>query len=153
MEIRQIREGDFTGVIQCIHRALQISNARDYPKEVIRIQVEEHYTLKWIKETVLDKYYIVADLDNKIVGTGSLFEDELRNIFIDPDYQRKGIGRSITFHLEEIAKNKGYSEVWLVSSITARSYYLSLEYEEVVEVDEEIGDMKTIGYLMRKNLC
>ena len=50
--------------------------------------------------TKKDKYFIVAVQDNQVVGPGAINNIELRSIFVDPTYQKQGVGRVIVQHLE-----------------------------------------------------
>jgi GNAT superfamily N-acetyltransferase len=136
VEIREIIESDFTEALRCIQRAVDISNRPDYPKKIIEYQLTEHYTPEWIKNTLKDKYFIIAKVDNHIVGTGALKENEIRSMFVDPDYQHQGIGKAIIKNLEERALQQGYEGILLESSITGIEFYKKLDY--VVKTNKEV---------------
>jgi N-acetylglutamate synthase-like GNAT family acetyltransferase len=152
MILEEIRPEDIENAVKCIRRAVQISNALDYPANVIKTQLEQHYTLEWMKKAVKNRYCVVAKEGSEVWGTGSLAKNELRNIFVDPDYQNQGIGKQIVQHLEKKAMEKGFGEVWLVSSITAHDFYKQMDYRDVEEVQERIGDDVVTGYLMKKTI-
>ena len=40
-------------------------------------------------EVIHDRYFVVAELNNKIVGTGALKDNEIRSVFVNPAYQKK----------------------------------------------------------------
>ena len=124
--IREIKESDFDDAVRCIQRSVDISNRSDYPEKIIDYQLHEHYTREWINRTTKDKYFVVAFRNEKIVGTGSLKENEIQNMFVDPDFQRKGIGKAIVFHLESHAKDLNLKLIILSSSITAINFYKKL---------------------------
>ena len=154
--IREITELDFDQVLNCIRRAVDISNRPDYPTKIIEYQLTKHYIPEWIKNTHEDKYFVVALLNQKIVGTGALKENEVRSMFIDPDYQQKGIGRTIIDHLEEYAFNHGYRTIVLDSSITGINFYEKLGYtknkDEIVEwLGEKVRSVSMIKHLETKN--
>ena len=92
--IREIEFRDFSEALRCIRKAVDVSNRPDYPEKIIRLQLNEHYIPSWMEKTVLDKYFVIAEIQDSIVGTGALKENEIRNIFVDPDHQRKSIGRN-----------------------------------------------------------
>ena len=93
MILEDIRSEDIESALKCIRKAVQISNAPDYPAGVIKIQLEQHYTLEWMRNAVKNRYCVVAKEGSEVRGTGALVENELRNIFVDPDYQNQGIGK------------------------------------------------------------
>jgi N-acetylglutamate synthase-like GNAT family acetyltransferase len=150
MIIKEITSEDIESALKCIRRSVEISNAPDYPPNVIRIQLEKHYTLEWMRNTARKRYCVIAKEGSEVRGTGALVKNELRNIFVDPDYQNRGIGKRIVRHLERKAIEEGFGEVWLVSSITAHDFYKHMGYCDVKEVQERIGDDLVTGYLMKK---
>jgi len=152
MILEEIRSEDIENAVKCIRKAVQISNAPDYPESVIKIQLEQHYTLEWMRRAVRNRYCVVAKERNEVRGTGALVENELRNVFVDPDYQNQGIGKRIVQHLERKAMEKGFGEIWLVSSITARNFYRHIGYSDIKDVQERIGDHVVTGYLMKKTV-
>jgi len=152
MILEEIRSEDIESALKCIRKAVQISNAPDYPATVTKIQLEQHYTLEWMRSAVRNRYCVVAKEGSEVRGTGALVENELRNIFVDPDYQNQGIGKQIVQHLERKALEKGFGEAWLVSSITARNFYRHMGYNDIEDVRERIGDHVVIGYLMKKTV-
>lgn len=141
IELRKL-EGKFhRQALECIRRSVEISNSPDYPSSIIDFQLNIQYTMDWIKEKMQSRYFIVAMLDNQIVGTGSLEGDEIKAVFVDPDYQRRGIGRAIMEELERYGKSKGLQEIELNSTITAFEFYKKLQYRLVKElVGEYQGD-------------
>ena len=152
MIVEEIRSEDIESALKCIRKAVQISNAPDYPAGVIKIQLEQHYTLEWMRNAVKNRYCVAAKEGSEVRGTGALAKNELRNIFVDPDYQNQGIGRQIVQHLERKAMEKECGEVWLVSSITARNFYRRMGYGDIEDVQERIGDHVVTGYLMKKTV-
>lgn len=147
IKIREILESDFDDAVSCIKRSVDISNRPDYPKKVIDYQLYEHYTLDWIKSTKKEKYFIIALLNDQIVGTGALKGNEIQNMFVDPDFQCKGIGKTLINHLESYARDLGFKSIKLNSSITAINFYRKLGYkieeEEIVEwLGERIRSVK-----------
>jgi len=97
-------------------------------------------------------YFLVALIDDKVVGTGSLDGNEVTTVFVNPNYQQRGIGRTIIGELERYAKNQGLGEIVLNSSITAFGFYKKLGYALVKKTKRDYqGDM-VITYLMKKRL-
>ena len=133
VKIREIEQQDFSDALNCIQRSVKIINGPHYPDKIISYQLTVHYTPEWMKTTIKDKYFIVAVQDNQVVGTGALKDNELRSIFVDPFYQNEGVGRIIVQHLEQYALSKGYTSIFLESSITAVRFYEKLGYYKIKE--------------------
>lgn len=152
IELRKLDEKFLHQALKCIQRSVEISNAPDYTPSIIQYQLNNHYTLDWITRVIHSRYFITALLDNKVVGTGSLDGDEVKAVFVDPDYQRKGLGRAIMEDLEREGKSKGLKEIKLSSSITGFDFYKALHYQFIKEIVMDHQGEKIVAYLMKKRL-
>ena len=90
----------------------------------------------WIHDKNHEVEGIVYEINNKIVGLAHyrkmprpLRGQEigfLDDLFVDPDYRRKGIGEIFLNHLKELSKSRGWNLVrWLThdDNIKAKSLY------------------------------
>jgi len=155
MEILELRklEGKFhLQALECVLRSVEISNAPDYPPSIIDYQLHTHYTMDWITDKMRSSYFIVALIGDEVVGTGSLDGDEIKAVFVDPDHQRRGIGRAMMEELERYGKSKGLQEIKLNSSITGFEFYKKLHYRLVKELREKYQGDTIFTYLMKKRL-
>ena len=123
-----------------------------YPIEAIEA-FKGHQSKENILRYVANGYVLVAKFNNEIVGTGSLFEAEFRRIYIDPDYQHKGIGKMIVRELEKDAIQKGITKMTLGASLVSRVFWESfgclIEMEDYIPVR---NDEKLRYYRMIKTL-
>jgi len=152
IELRKLEDKFHLQALECILKTVEISNSPDYPPSVIEYQLHTHYTLDWITKQMQSRYFIVALIDGKVAGTGSLDGDEIKAIFVDPDHQRRGIGRAIMEDLERYGKSIGLQEIKMKSSITGFEFYKALHYRLVKELVEYFQGDAVITYLMEKRL-
>jgi ribosomal protein S18 acetylase RimI-like enzyme len=152
VELRRLDRKFDRQVLECILRSVEISNSPDYPPAIIDYQLHTHYTMDWLSKKMQSSYFVVALIDNKVVGTGSLDGNEVTTVFVDPDHQQRGIGRTIMGELERYAKNQGLREIILNSSITALGFYKKLDYSLSEEALREYRGDEVITYLMKKRL-
>lgn len=150
--IREMKHNELGKTLQVIHKSLIISNGPDYPKKIIDYQAQVHYTEEWLKKKIETNYFIVATVNAEIVGVGSAKKNELQHIFIDPDYQKNGIGKAIVTHLEQYCKELNYTEVVLEPSITGLEFYKKLGYELIKNEPVEWLGEKLQAMLMKKKL-
>lgn len=73
----------------------------------------------------------VARRHNRIVGFGSWHGDELRAIYVRPDYAREGVGSELLEAVENDARASGHRELQLEASLNAVPFYLSKGWTEV----------------------
>ncbi len=133
-EIRrfQKKEADETSAV--IERALLVSNAPDYPSEIIQEMIAL-YSPGGVLERGAEGHFYVLRSGGKIIGCGgiapymgSLSESILVTIFVLPEYQGTGAGRKIVETLEADEYFLRAERISVHSSITARDFYLKLGY-------------------------
>lgn len=134
LQIRRFQEQDAAETSAVIGRALRVSNAPDYPPEVIREMVELYSPLNLAEQARGEHLYVLLD-GEEIVGCGGIApymgsgkESILVTIFVLPEYQGKGAGRKLMETLEGDGYFLRADRVIIHSSITARDFYLKLGY-------------------------
>lgn len=144
--VRRIKETDAKAVSDLIRKTISISNKKDYPEDLmdqlIAFETPEHV----LERASWTHFYVVLDGD-AIIGCGAIGpywgkEDEssLFTIFVDPDYQGKGIGRKIIETLENDEYFLRANRIEIPASITGVPFYLKMGYhykDGISEPDEE----------------
>ena len=144
--IRRLEEKDAEKVSELIRTTISISNKKDYPEELmdqlIAIETPEH-----VLERASWTHFYVAEKDGAIIGCGAIGpywgkEDEssLFTIFVNPEYQGKGVGRLIVETLEQDEYFLRAKRIEIPASITGIPFYLKMGYNYkngITEPDEE----------------
>ena len=143
---RLLTEKDAEAVSELIRTTISISNKKDYPQEVIDQFIETETPEHVLQRASWTHFYVVESGD-KIVGCGAIGpfwgkEDEssLFTIFVDPDYQGKGIGKLIINALENDEFFLRAKRIEIPASITGVPFYLKMGYNYkngITEPDEE----------------
>ncbi len=132
IHLRDFDIEDLEAICDLIQKTIDTSYSNIYPIEAI-----EAFKGYCSKETILNDaangYTIVAESNNEIVGTGSLFEAEFRRVFVDPDCQHKGIGKMIVRELEGKAIQEGIIQITLGASLVSREFWESLGFVTQME--------------------
>ena len=134
MTIRRLTERDAQAVSELIITTIRVSNAGDYPAEVldelVKTQTPEH-----VLQRASWTHFYVAEEADRIVGCGAIGpywgkEDEssLFSIFVHPDFQGKGIGRAIMKTLEEDPFAIRACRIEIPASITGLPFYRKMGY-------------------------
>ncbi len=97
-----------------------------YPKEAVDFFLSYHSKDAILKE---GNHLIVLIVDDKIAGTGTLIDTEIKRVFVLPQYHGRGFGSIIMSHLETEALHKGYKITELHSSLFAKRFYDKLGYK------------------------
>lgn len=144
--VRRFQTEDAEEVAALIRKTIQITNAKDYSKESIDALVKMHTPEHVIERASWTHFYVVCYREC-IVGCGAIGsywgkEDEssLFTIFVLPEYQGKGVGRTIieTLELDEFFLRA--KRVEIPASITACEFYRKMGYDfknGIAVVDEE----------------
>jgi N-acetylglutamate synthase-like GNAT family acetyltransferase len=76
---------------------------------------------------IAERHVIVAEHGSKPVGFGTLdlTTGEVLQLYVRPEYGRKGIGRRILRELLDEARRQGLREVHCLSSLNAEAFYAS----------------------------
>lgn len=71
------------------------------------------------------EHMLVADMDGKILGFGSIIieDNEIRAVYVDPDFIHQGIGSQLLHTLELRAQQAGLRSLKLASSLLAVEFY------------------------------
>lgn len=134
MIIRLFSKEDAKETADLIATTLHFSNRADYSNETIEKIRISHSAKALINRTNGSHIYVVCD-GKKIVGCGGISgylgsksESILLTIFVLPEYQKRGVGRSI---LETLEKDEFFlraERIEIPSSITACEFYKKFGY-------------------------
>lgn len=139
--IDHARPADAPAISQLIIRTLRVSNARDYTPQVIA-QVEQHFAPASILDLMQQRQVYVARADQQLIGTASLDGSVVRSVFVDPDWQGRGVGQALMAQVIAVARAARLSDVQVPSSVTAQAFYADLGFHKVR--DQYHGEERTI---------
>jgi len=150
--VREFRTSDLESVKELINRTIDVCYNGFYLREVM-----DYFGMyNWdgnILKAARDGYIVVVETQGKIVGTGSIIGEVVLRVFVDPGYQRQGLGKMIMNELERQAATNGVKIVQLRALANARKFYESLGY---VTVDKGLVKVDNGGcleyYQMEKGL-
>ena len=146
MNIRRFEEQDAQAVSELIRKTIRISNAKDYPVDLMEQLIEAESPEHVLERASWTHFYVAEEQDN-IIGCGAIGpywgrEDEssLFTIFVLPEHQGKGIGRAIIDTLEKDEFFLRAKRIEIPASITGVPFYLKMGYNYkngITEPDEE----------------
>ena len=147
MVVRRFAESDAGTVSRMIRTAMDISNRKDYPDEIMDALILRE-TPKYVLEQACRTHMYVALDGEKIIGSGAIGplrdrEDEsgLFTVFVLPEYQRKGVGRKIMEALEQDEYFIRAKRIEIRASITGVPFYLRMGYHYRDGISEPDGDL------------
>ena len=89
-----------------------------------------------------DRVTLVAESEGKMVGlcTIGISEGLLKQCYVLPEYNGRGIARELVNRIESIAQEKGLSSLRLSSSLIALDFYKKQGYRELNSYDYDLGN-------------
>ena len=88
----------------------------------------------------------------KIIGTVSINKSEIKGVFVKYNYARKGIGTKLMNFIEDYARKNKIKKVHLYSAEKAKGFYKKLGYKLIKKIEKPWQGVKSINFLMEKNL-
>lgn len=135
MRVRRFEKTDAEEVSALIVTTLRTTNIKDYSAEYIENDVNALQPNNILECAGWVHFYVVCD-DEKIVGCGAIGpywgkenESSLFTIFVLPEYQGKGIGRTIIETLEQDEYFLRAKRVEIPASITGTPFYRKMGYD------------------------
>lgn len=120
-----------------IRRTLLESNLSDYSEEEIG-RLCDLYSPDGVRSVISSRQLHMAETNGSAAGCAALEvnKDEpatawITAVFVDPVYQKKGLGKVMIDLLESSAISQGVRIMKLSSSITAHDFYLKLGFKDI----------------------
>jgi N-acetylglutamate synthase-like GNAT family acetyltransferase len=101
-------------------------------------------------EQILAGDVLVAEFDGVIAGFAAVQsradgESDLDALFVDPDLQRRGIGRLLIEHCAEFARTRGSSALYVVGNPHAKDFYTTCGFETIGTTETRFGPALVLG--------
>lgn len=137
---------------ELIRNTIDICYSADYPKEAIKY-FKEYHSDKNILKDARDGWTIVLVKNNRIIATGTIIDNHIMRVFVNPKFQKRGFGKLIMRKLEEKAISTGVKKVKLDASLPSKKFYDSMGYKTSKKTYVKVeNDKKLHYYKMNKAL-
>jgi citrate lyase synthetase len=100
VEIKEYCNAYFTDVYNVVHKTIEEIYTKYYPKSAVDFY-HEYHSKENMENQMTNELILVLMENNKIIGTGSVFKNEIKRFFILPEYQGKGYGKILFKELEK----------------------------------------------------
>ena len=130
IEIRKATDADVVPLSGLIRHTIRVSNSKDYDQQSIDMLCSI-FEPEQVAKRIENEHILLCFSGVNLIGTAGLRRDYLRSLFIEPTYQRQGLGKVLVANIEEIARQNAIPEILVESSVTARQFYEILGYEFV----------------------
>lgn len=126
--IRPFKVQDAKNISNLIQKTMSVSNSKDYPAERLKLLIDYFSPEKVVKLST-ERVCLVAETENRLIGTIALEDNELLTFFVHPDFQARGVGTQLLNAIEKVAISKGLALLTSEASITAVPFYTKMGYK------------------------
>ena len=154
ISIRLAKLSDLTEMHKMFVDTISAICKDDYSSEQIKAWTSSiENTQRWT-DKLTSQYFLIAELDNKIVGYASLANnDYLDFLYVHKDLQRQGIADKLYSEIEREAIKKGGTVLHSDVSKTARPFFEKKGFKTLQKQTNIRQGVEIINYNMAKQLC
>lgn len=132
MRIRPGTPDDAEGIVAIARRSITISAATWYSPHQLQRWSSGFSTPSIVDAITTSEAFLVAE-DNRLAGFANLISasegrSELDLLYIDPDFSGRGVARTLIIAIEDEARARGISDIWVDASIPATRVLEGLDY-------------------------
>ena len=160
--IRRAERRDIPAIERVMRESIKGISSRTYGAKQVESSLQ--FIAHLDRELVDDGTYFVVENDGEIVGcggwsrrarlyagSGSSLDDarmldpkteaaRIRAMFVDPRFERRGIGRMILERCEGDAHVAGFRRLELMAMLSGYEMYAAIGYRDVEQVDAKLED-------------
>ena len=151
IKLRQAIKHDVEKITQLFFDTIQNVNIKDYSQE----EVDDWSSWKtdidrWL-EKMEQQYFVVAEINNKLVGFSSLAQDGyLDFMFVHKDFQGQGIACALLSKINRKAIEQENDLIYSDVSITAKGFFESKGFVVERQQLKKSKKKELINYRMKK---
>lgn len=138
IKIRKFRKDDAHKLSYLSRKCIALINSKNMSEQEAAILYKSLTPGFFIANSQKHVVYI-AEHNGKVIGTGTMDENHVRAVFVNPCYHCRGIGKKLMQKIErEIIKNS-FQFATLTASVFAENFYKKLGYKKIKKIHGEVG--------------
>lgn len=149
--LRRATLEDLAEIQQLFVETIETICSKDYSKEQIMVWTSSIENQEKWQKMIVNQYFILAIETDKIVGFGSLENDDYLDVlYVHKDFQQKGIANFLYEILEKEAISKNATQLISDVSITAKPFFESKGFEVIQQQEVIRQNVSLINFKMIK---
>lgn len=143
--IREATINDLMIIQSIVYKTISEIYPNYYPQEVVDFFINHHNEENIIYDLTHNNVYLLQADNNEYIGTGTVVNDSMNRIFVQPQYQGMGYGTQIMDFLERKISEK-HNSISLDSSLPAFSIYMKRGYRPIGYHEEQVENNRVLCY-------
>lgn len=149
IRFRTFQSQDISAIQALIIETISVCYA-SFPLAYRQHWIEEHHSKEHIITGASEGYTLVLEHRGNIIGIGTLLLDEIRGVFIHPNYQLRELGTELLIRLEKRAKQQSIQEVQVYALPPSRPFFERLGYHTISEHQFKDQNLQQFKYYVLK---
>ena len=149
VKIRRFNKKDAEKVSQIIENCYLKLNIGGHTKKGLQLQICWNSPENLLKRSENIKYYVALD-KNRIVGVCGYNTNKVHTLFVDIQYQKKGVGKELLSKVLNEARKEGLSSIKTWSTFYAEEFYRSFGFIRKKEIQLPQGKKDVVLIEMEK---
>ena len=150
--IREFQRADLAALKALVHKTITTCYPGRYGVEAVRFFIDYHSEEAILRDAE-KSFTIVLAKAGRPLATGTIVDDEIKRVFVDPAFQKQGFGRRIMQQLEKTAARQRTGTVKLDASLPSKAFYDRLGYVTVEPAFLPVGNGRRLDFFkMQKAL-
>ena len=146
-EIKRAQKGDEKEIIALVHNVIKHSLSSIYPPSAVNWFYEYH-SIAHLSDEIENGADVFVVYDGaELIGTVTYYDDELKRLFIHPDWQKCGIGKYLIEKVESLAQEARRTYIMLFANPATWRYYKAKGYEPINFAAEEPSAGEYLSYV------
>ena len=143
--MRAFRPSDASALRRLIERTIDESYGPVYPPRALDFFKRFHSEAEILARHG-EGEILVIERDGALVATGALVGKDILGVFVDPDAQHQGHGKTLMRALEAEARARGVTEVEISASLPSRRFYERCGYTGFEDREKDLGDGQRLTF-------
>lgn len=149
--IRRYKAEDLDELINLFKNTVHSVNAADYDEEQVKAWAPEEIDRDIWHRRLNRNFSIVAFAGGVIVGFAVLSPTaNVEMLFVHRDHQMEQVGTELMSAIFKKAQKESMKQLTTQSSITAKSFFEKMGFQEVEEREQQLRGVELTAYSMKK---
>jgi putative acetyltransferase len=151
--IRPYRTNDVADLVTLFRASVRSIGRRDYTESQVHAWAPDLIDHDSFARRCAAKSTWIAECEHRIAGFSDIEPDgHIDMLYVEPDFQRRGVARALLGHIEKIAQTRGLERLYTEASITARPVFEAIGFHVIAAQTVTVRSESMTNYRMEKRL-
>lgn len=131
IKVRAVHPDDATAILRVHEQSIRELGPTGYAPEEVESWAAGLRAEGYVEKKAFGDTTLVAVAESRVVGFGSLKNQEVNALYVAPEMARRGVGSALLQSLEAIARDRGRRRLRLTATLIGEPFYRRHGYREL----------------------